>query len=152
MRLELQRVGFEKFRTIGRMMIDGQFFCFTLEPVFKKAGKPRAIPTGTYTVELYPSERFKAERPLLMSVPDFEGIMIHEGNTEQDTHGCILVGYPYTDKLLNSRKTLTTLISRLKAEKKQTVQIVVSGRPKNPADEPKPSGGYESKQLEETNA
>lgn len=99
MNLFLQRIAQTPEYTIGRLYLDGKVFCNTLEdPVrdTKIAGKT-AIPEGTYTVIVNRSPRFKRDLPLLLDVPDFEGIRIHRGNTAKDTSGCILVG-------INSKK------------------------------------------------
>jgi hypothetical protein len=102
--------------TIGSLYIGGVYFCDTLEDrdrglsqdmpleeiLFRKLKGVTAIPTGTYDVvtdivspkystrEAY---RFCGGKvPRLLNVKGFEGILIHIGNTPQDTEGCILVG------------------------------------------------------------
>lgn len=96
--------------TIGRMYVNGEFFCNTLEdkvrdlPKEKKVPGKTAIPAGRYRVILTTSARFKRLLPLLLNVPYFEGIRIHSGNTAADTEGCILVGdNTVKGKVLNSR-------------------------------------------------
>jgi len=51
-----------------------------------------AIPRGTYDVIITMSNRFKRLLPLLLNVPNYEGIRIHPGNTSEDTKGCLLPG------------------------------------------------------------
>lgn len=114
---------------VGRMYIDGKFFCNTLEPKVvdvDKSGKfdgnekkvygESAIPYGTYKIVYTESPRFKRKLPRLVDVPHFEGILIHPGNTVEDTQGCILVGKnTSTGRLSDSRVTsdhLNALIDR----------------------------------------
>ena len=76
---------------IGKMLINGEFLCNTLEPPAVGRVHP-AIPAGTYKVRMYPSARFKGVRPMICDVPGRSAILIHEGNSAADTLGCILVG------------------------------------------------------------
>lgn len=94
---------------IGKLFVDGAFFCHTLEPP-RSAAHP-CIPCGTYPVVMYPSARFKGMRPLVCNVPHRSGILIHEGNYPSDTSGCILVGMnTKVGAVLSSRSTLAQLI------------------------------------------
>ena len=82
----------------NREFLMNRYFCDTLEPHAidwrkeeKVAGKT-AIPTGRYRVVMSYSNTYKRRMPYLLNVPHFTGIMIHTGNTAEDTRGCILVG------------------------------------------------------------
>lgn len=80
--------------TIGKLYIDGQYFCDTLEDVVRKvkiAGQT-AIPAGAYKVKKTYSPRFKTTLPEILNVPNFSGVRIHAGNTAKDTEGCLLLG------------------------------------------------------------
>jgi len=94
MNITVSRKEFTDKSTVGDLLIDGEFECFTLEDCVRpaKIKGVTAIPAGTYEVVINFSERFKRPLPLLLKVPDFEGVRIHPGNTDQDTEGCILVG------------------------------------------------------------
>lgn len=104
-------------RTIGRLDINGDDFCWTLEDAVRTGPKiygQTAIPAGTYTVQLTMSNRFKRVLPLLVNVPGFEGVRIHPGNTAADTDGCILVGMGRTDDTITqSRVAFDELFQRL---------------------------------------
>lgn len=81
--------------TIGKLYIDGAYFCDTMEDTVrtgeKIAGKT-AIPAGTYKVKMTWSPRFKRYLPEILNVPNFSGVRIHAGNSALDTEGCVLLG------------------------------------------------------------
>ena len=105
MKIKVIRYSSGKEATLGLMFIDGKFACYTLEDEFrteKVYGETR-IPAGTYEVKLRTvggfNERYKAKFPdihkgmlWLQDVPNFQYILIHIGNDDDDTAGCILVG------------------------------------------------------------
>lgn len=123
MKLRLQRSVMSGGFTIGKLYIDGKYYCDTLEdtdrmledhPHAKVYGET-AIPRGTYDVIITMSNRFRRELPLLKNVPGFEGIRIHPGNGPQDTEGCILVGTlnDRGDRVVMSRVTFDGLFKIL---------------------------------------
>lgn len=126
MKLEVKRTIFTDLSTIGELSIDGEFFCYTLEDVVrdKKIYGKTAIPAGTYKVVFTYSPHFNRILPLLVGVPDYEGVRIHPGNTDADTEGCILVGQAYRkDFLLASRAAFDPLFEKIKNEKDLEITI-----------------------------
>jgi hypothetical protein len=114
--------------TIGTLYVDGVKFCDTLEDTDRglkqdtpldeiKAIKVKgqtAIPTGTYAMTINVSPKFNRLLPRLLDVPGFDGILIHRGNTADDTMGCILVGEnKVKGKVINSTKYELDLVSKL---------------------------------------
>lgn len=119
MEILVQRIAKRDDYTIGRLSIDGKYVCDTLEdkvrePGVKVAGKT-AIPAGRYRVIVNVSPKFGRELPRLLGVPGFEGILIHRGNTPEDTAGCILVGENRAKgKVLNSTPYELRLVELIK--------------------------------------
>lgn len=127
MELTLTRTAKHKTCTTGCLAIDGNYFCDTLEPVWRdiapghpgrKVPGKTAIPEGRYPMVVTLSPKFGRWLPLLLHVPRFEGIRIHEGNASGDTAGCILVGQArevegYDPALVDSRLWLYRLTRRL---------------------------------------
>jgi len=105
MELEVIRYSEGSKSTLGLLMINGKFACYTLEDAFhvvKIPGETR-IPNGRYGVELMPfgghHERYKVKFPEfhigmlhIVDVPNYTWILIHIGNDDDDTEGCLLVG------------------------------------------------------------
>jgi len=111
MKITVDRLWKKETYTIGKMAIDGKYFCNTLEDKVRDLTKESkvfgrtAIPAGTYRVTMTYSPKFKRVMPLINSVPQFEAIRIHPGNKAEDTEGCILVGEnTLIGGLTNSRK------------------------------------------------
>lgn len=127
--LRIKRVALKPTYTIGKLYIDGEYFCDTLEDTVRdknKNGKfdageykiygQTAIPYGKYEVKWTYSPKYKRYMPQLMDVPNFSGIRIHSGNTAKDTLGCILVGQnSKVGMVLNSRATVEKLYPRIQA-------------------------------------
>lgn len=128
MRLRLIRGPSTTKSTLGELYIDGTFECYTLEDVVRKVKIPgeTAIPAGTYEMIVTMSHRFKQLMPLLVAVPQFEGIRIHPGNTDKDTRGCILVGQTQSkDFVGRSRPAYQVLLAKLQAALKHGERITI---------------------------
>lgn len=106
--------------TIGTLLIDGVFECYTLEDVVRPDGEPKvfgetAIPAGEYDVTITFSPHFQRDLPLLHAVPSFEGVRIHPGNTAADTEGCLLVGESRdAESIHNSRAAFDALYPKIR--------------------------------------
>ena len=125
MEIKLTRIARHKDYTIGRMEIDNEYICDTLEPTWrdlahgsrKQKGKT-AIPEGGYALVVTKSPKFKKWLPLLLGVPGFDGVRIHSGNTPKDTQGCILVGQNRKKGMvLNSRIAMEEIMKILDSRK-----------------------------------
>jgi hypothetical protein len=126
MKITVKRLHKTDKSTIGELYIDGIFECFTLEDVERKEKikSETAIPKGTYKVIINQSNRFKRLLPLLLDVPNFEGVRVHSGNTNHDTEGCILVGQTRgQDYVGQSRKAFDKLFRKMQAAKDITITI-----------------------------
>jgi hypothetical protein len=130
MELKLVREELTSESSIGRLYLNGAFECFTLEDRVRpvKVKGSTAIPYGHYEVIVSFSQRFQRPLPLLLNVPNFDGIRIHVGNEPQNTEGCILVG---TEKSLNrishSQDAFDKLFIQLQAAaKKEKIFIEIA--------------------------
>ncbi len=144
MELKLRRKFKGSAYTIGDLFIDGEFFCNTIEDTVRELPKicsdtsrgrsctckekvyaKTAIPVGSYKITLEYSPKYKRKMPYLHDVPHFLGILIHAGNTEEDTAGCIIVGEnTVKGKVLNSRATFQRLYALFEKEEDITIHIV----------------------------
>jgi len=127
MQITVKRLHKTDTSTIGELLIDGIFECYTLEDIERpvKIKAETAIPKGTYKVIINQSNRFKRLMPLLLNVPNFEGVRIHAGNTNHDTEGCILVGRTRSkDFIGQSRKAYDKLFKKMQAAKDISLTIL----------------------------
>ena len=127
--LRIIRDKFTPSETLGKLSIDHEFCCDTLEPpVVPNARHPKgAIPQGWYNVSVTNSPHFGRPLPILRMVPGFEGIRIHAGNNKDHTEGCILVGErsELSPVLYSSRKAEQTIVNKLLKAQKEHEQILI---------------------------
>lgn len=139
MKLTLTRQYKSPTYTISKLYINDVYFCDVIEdkdrgitqntPISEikkiKVYGETAIPYGTYKVKITYSSKFKRNLPLIESVPGFEGVRIHSGNTEKDSAGCLIVGEnKVKGKVINSKQTLEKLMNKLVGQKDITIEIV----------------------------
>jgi hypothetical protein len=134
MELTLKRIALKDTYTIGKLYVNGTYFCDTIEDKVRDLNKDgdlndvgegkipslTAIPYGKYEITLkVKSPKFSLKPsynwcggylPRLISVPHFEGILIHAGNTADSSAGCIIVGEnKIKGQVINSMATLKRL-------------------------------------------
>ena len=129
MELKLIRETKTSDSTIGKLYIDEIYHCYTLEDKEREVEvqKVTAIPKGKYEVIVNFSNRFQQQMPLLLNVPNFEGVRIHWGNYSKDTEGCILLGTSKAVNMIgNSRTAYAKFMSVIKkVSKKEKIFITI---------------------------
>lgn len=132
MRITLVRIANRPTYCIGKLYIDGKWFCDVIEDVDRglddamdekeilnrKIKGETAIPTGIYQVLLTYSPKYKRIMPLIANVKGYSGIRIHSGNTAKDSEGCLIVGKnTKVGMVTDSRNTYNALFKRLNQTK-----------------------------------
>ena len=140
MRLTLKRIANRPTYCIGKLYINGKYFCDTLEDVDRgldstmteedikkiKVKGETAIPVGIYKIILNYSPKFKKVMPLLTNVKGYSGVRIHSGNSAKDTEGCLLVGLnTVVGRLTNSKNTYNALFKRLQQKGSNDITIEI---------------------------
>lgn len=151
MKLKLKRISKQYTYTIGQLFINGVYFCDTIEDKDRgldqsnpisiidniKVPSQTAIPTGIYKVSmntisprLSQKDMYKTingKVPRLLDVPGFDGVLIHIGNTNKDTSGCILVGQnKVKGQVINSKVTFFKLYKQLEDAVANHEQIIIT--------------------------
>lgn len=151
MEIKVKRIARKEAYTIGKMYVNGEYICDTLEDKDRgltsnmsvaqicgvKIKGETAIPTGRYLIDMKTvSPRFggraqyqfcKGRLPRLCNTPGYQGVLIHCGNTAKDTEGCILVGEnKAVGQVLNSTATFNRLYLRLAIADKRGEQIWIT--------------------------
>jgi hypothetical protein len=115
MKLEVLRISSQSDSTNGILFdtTNGRkFLAYTLEDEYretKEKGETR-IPAGTYKIKLrkeggfhgrYTTKYGSMHKGMLhvQDVPGFDYILIHTGNTDEHTDGCLLVGNTQTENI-----------------------------------------------------
>lgn len=114
--------------TEGELQINGNFECFTLEPVDRglqqsmslediakiKIQNQTAIPYGRYRILMQWSNHFQKMMPHLQSVPGYEYVMLHPLNFPAQTEGCIGVGeHRLVDQITESGNAFIGMMTKL---------------------------------------
>ena len=148
MEILVKRIAKKPKYTIGKLYIDGQYICDTLEDTDrglnqnmsleeikkKKVYGETAIPSGVYKVDMNTiSPKFKSRTwakpcggkiPRLVAVPGYEGVLIHPGNKAADSLGCILVGEnTVVGQVVNSQATFKKVMNILTKGDNITITI-----------------------------
>ena len=131
LKIRFDRYIFTEKETIGKMYLNGEYFCDTLEDKYRgqylandiKVQNETAIPNGTYECVVNWSPTFKKFMVGLLNVPYFKGIRIHTGSSVAHTSGCILVGDYKNGKWYANSKYSQELVTIIPEYKICSIQI-----------------------------
>ncbi len=131
--------------TLGLLYINNKFYCYTLEDTYHeiKIANETRIPAGFYTVDFCKEEtdltlKYRQQYSEwfnyhleIKNVPDFHGIYLHNGGTNKDTAGCVLVSDSFNVSknqtvLTNSKNTFETMYKFLTKHLTSGKKIIIS--------------------------
>ena len=124
---------FTEESTLGKLYINGEFFCDTLENPWKNNVRNiSCIPDGVYDVRLrLPRESASRDylHLLVKEVPNRDYILFHRGNTSADTSGCILVGQSREqDRVNNSRLAMDLVIKEIINLGGENINLIIKNK------------------------
>lgn len=153
MKIQVKRTARNGTYTVGKVSIDGKYFCDSLEDTDRgvtqimpftstggingfwtdakgnkidKVPGRTAIPTGLYDATVYFWPKFKCYCVQLLRVPGFTGILMHNGMTADHSEGCILLGKNNAiGRLDGSRLYMDALAARVLAAEKMGERVTV---------------------------
>ena len=154
MELILKRIALRSEYPIGKLYVDGEYVADTIEDTVRdldKDGKfangevkipgKTAIPYGRYEITMKVkspkysnfskyswAKKYDGYLPRLLNVSNFEGVLLHPGNTSSESAGCILTGEnKVVGKVINSVNTFRRLMDEyLVPAKKRNENIVIT--------------------------
>jgi hypothetical protein len=102
--------------TIGKLFLNGEMFCDTLElPYLDNQRRISCIPEGEYKVRLRTARESSTRdylHLLVQDVPARSYILVHIGNFPKDTKGCILVGQSRQQDCVNNSTLAMDLLMK----------------------------------------
>ena len=153
MKIQVKRTARKSVYTVGKVYIDGKYFCDSLEDtdrgvtqsmaftptggangywlnndggIINKVYGKTAIPTGFYDACSYYWPKFKCYVVQLLRVPGFTGILMHNGMTADHSEGCVLLGKNnLVGRLDGDRIYMDALVARVMAAEKRGEKVQV---------------------------
>ena len=122
MLIKLIRNNSKESAITGRLVINGRWFCNTLERVGYQ------IPALCYSLRVTQSPRFKRLLPIVQNVPQRSGIRFHRGTKPQHSTGCILVVADNMNDNRNNNPTTSTTINQQHSYLDQRSRTIISAR------------------------
>lgn len=100
--MKLQRV-WRSHKTTGKGQAVGVMFDDNAR-LFLTTFEDKPIPAGTYTVKLMPAAANPkhGESWEIQKVPGRTDILFHAGNDENDSEGCVLLGFGYNGRAISA--------------------------------------------------
>ena len=124
---------FTEESTIGKLYIDGEEFCDTLELAWRDNQRNvSCIPAGEYKTRIR-LPRESATRNyihlLIEDVPNRSYVLFHRGNTAKDSRGCVLVGQSRKQDFVgNSRLAMDLLMKEIINLGGENIKLIIKNR------------------------
>jgi len=98
--------------TFGILTMDGEPLCVTCEdPWNDNKTNISCIPDGEYNCSKFSGTKFKDVWEI-KNVPGRSAILIHAGNTIEDTHGCVLVGRSFNGRAITESQAALAMLRK----------------------------------------